>query len=90
MGLVIPDFEELPGRLAMVKRHLGSTKFAFTVEDKHIRVVSPWGNVIRCHPPGPAFGDVTLGMAYVELAVNRARRRGSPGSTGTPSVRRRR
>jgi hypothetical protein len=39
------------------------------VEDKHIRVVSPWGNVLRCHPPGPAFGDMTLGMPYVEFRV---------------------
>ena len=28
-----------------------------------------WGNVIRCHPPGPAFADMTLGMPYVEFAV---------------------
>ena len=69
VGLVIPDFDELPGRLTMVQRHLGGTKFAFSVEDKHIRVVSPWGNVIRCHPPGPAFGGLTLGMPYVEFAV---------------------
>jgi hypothetical protein len=69
VGLVIPDFDELPGRLAMVQRHLGATKFAYTVEDKHLRVVSPWGNVLRCHPPGPAFGDMTLGMPYVEFLV---------------------
>jgi hypothetical protein len=69
VGLVLPDFGELPGRLAMVQRHLGATKFAYTVEDKHIRVVSPWGNVLRCHPPGPAFGDMTLGMPYVEFLV---------------------
>jgi hypothetical protein len=69
VGLVIPDFDELPGRLAMVKRHLGATKFAYAVEDKHVRVVSPWGNVLRCHPPGPAFGDMTLGMPYVEFLV---------------------
>ena len=69
VGLVLPDFGELPGRLAMLQRHLGTTKFAYTVEDKHIRVVSPWGNVLRCHPPGPAFGDMTLGMPYVEFLV---------------------
>ena len=69
VGLVIPDFDELPGRLAMVKGRLGGTKFAYTVEDKHVRVVSPWGNVLRCHPPGPSFGDLTLGMPYVEFAI---------------------
>jgi hypothetical protein len=71
VGLVIPDFDELPGRLALVKARLEGTKFAYSVEDKHVRVVSPWGNVIRCHPPGPAFGDLTLGMPYVEFHVQR-------------------
>jgi hypothetical protein len=71
VGLVIPDFDELPRRLAMVERHLKATQFAYTVEDKHVRVVSPWGNVIRCHPPGPAFGEMTLGMPYVEFCVER-------------------
>lgn len=69
VGLVIPDLDELPGRLAAVKPGLAGTKFDYAVEDKHIRVVSPWGNVIRCHAPGPAFGDTTLGMPYVEFAV---------------------
>jgi len=71
VGLVIPDFEELPGRLAMVNGRLDATKFAYSVEDKYVRVVSPWGNVIRCHPPGPAFGEMTLGMPYIEFAVER-------------------
>ena len=69
VGLVIPDFDELPGRLAMVKGQLAGTQFAYSVEDKHLHVVSPWGNVIRCHPPGPAFADMTLGMPYVEFSV---------------------
>jgi hypothetical protein len=71
VGLVIPDFDELPRRLAMVERHLGATRFGYTVEDKHVRVVSPWGNVIRCYPPGPTFGEMTLGMPYVEFPVER-------------------
>jgi hypothetical protein len=69
VGLVLPDFDELPGRLAAVAPRLAGTRFDHTVEDKHVRVVSPWGNVIHCHPPGPAFGDMTLGMPYVELSV---------------------
>jgi hypothetical protein len=71
VGLVIADFDELPGRLAMIKGRLEGTKFAYSVEDKHVRVVSPWGNVLRCHPPRPAFGNMTLGMPYVEFAVER-------------------
>ena len=69
VGLVVPDLDELPGRLAAVKARLAGTRFDYAVEDKHVRVVSPWGNAIRCHPPGPAFGDLTLGMPYVEFPV---------------------
>src|SRR5262245_7578966 len=69
VGLVISDFDELPGRVAAVKGRLGGTRFEYAVEDKYVRVVSPWGNVIHCHPPGPAFGDMTLGMPYVEFPV---------------------
>jgi hypothetical protein len=68
-GLVIPDFDELPARLAAVKPLLARTKFDYAIEDKHVRVISPWGNAIRCHSPGPAFGDRTLGMPYVEFMV---------------------
>jgi len=69
VGLVVPDVDELPGRLAAVTPRLEGTRFEYAVEDKHVRVVSPWGNAIRCHPPGPAFGDMTLGMPYVEFTV---------------------
>ncbi len=69
VGLVIPDLDELPGRLAAIKPRLAGTEFDYAVDDKHIRVVSPWGNAIRCHAPGPAFGDMTLGMPYVEFRV---------------------
>ncbi|HEY3065617.1 MAG TPA: hypothetical protein VGL09_07475 [Methylomirabilota bacterium] len=69
VGLVIADFDELPRRLEKVASKLAGTQFEYAVEDKHIRVVSPWGNVIRCHAPGPGFGDMTLGMPYVEFLV---------------------
>lgn len=69
VGLVIPDLAELPGRLAAVEPRLAGTRFAYAVEDKHVRVVSPWGNVLRCHPPGPPFGDMALGIPYVEFTV---------------------
>ena len=69
VGVVLPDLAELPGRLAAIEPQLAGTKFAYAVEDKHVRVVSPWGNVLRCHAPGPAFGDLTLGVPYVELTV---------------------
>jgi hypothetical protein len=69
VGLVIADFDQLPARLQAVERGLAGTRFEYAVEGKHVRVVSPWGNVIRCHPPGPEFGEMTLGMPYVEFGV---------------------
>jgi hypothetical protein len=69
VGLVLPDLDELPGRLAAIQPALAGTRFSYVVEDKHVRVVSPWGNEIRCHAPGPAFGDLTLGVPYVEFTV---------------------
>ena len=29
----------------------------------------PWGNQLRCYAPGPAFGDMALGIPYVEFLV---------------------
>jgi hypothetical protein len=69
VGLVIPDFHDLPRRLAAVKGALAGTRFDCAVEDKQVRVTSPWGNALRCHPPGAAFGDMVLGMPYVEFPV---------------------
>lgn len=69
VGLVIPDLPELPARLAAIAPRLAGTRFAYAVEDRSVRVVSPWGNVFRCHPPGPPFGDLALGIPYVEFTV---------------------
>jgi len=69
VGLVVPDLDALTTRLASVRDKLAGTAFAYAVEDKHVAVTCPWGNRLRCHSPGPQFGDVTLGMAYVEFPV---------------------
>ena len=69
VGLVLPDLEALTARLETVRGQLGATAFGYSVEDKHVLVTCPWGNRLRCHVPGPEFGDVTLGIAYVEFPV---------------------
>jgi len=71
VGLVVPDLDALTARLAAVKGALGGTAFDYSVENGHVTVTSPWGNRLRCHPPGPQFGDMTLGMPYVEFPVAR-------------------
>src|SRR5213083_2333106 len=71
VGLVVPDLEALKTRLASVADKLAGTRFGYAVENKHVSVTCPWGNRIRCHAPGPEFGDMTLGMPYVEFPVER-------------------
>jgi hypothetical protein len=68
-GIVVPDLEALRSRLEEVKPRLQGTKFKWENEDKHVAVTCPWGNKLRCHAPGPEFGDMTLGMPYVEFTV---------------------
>jgi len=69
VGVVVPNLGALVSRLAAVRERLAGTAFAYAVEDKHVLVTCPWGNRIRCHGPGPEFGDMTLGLPYVEFPV---------------------
>ncbi len=68
-GLVVPNLQTLAGRLRAVQDKLEQTRFGFSVEDDHVAVTSPWGNHFRCYAPDPRFGDVRLGIPYVELLV---------------------
>jgi catechol 2,3-dioxygenase-like lactoylglutathione lyase family enzyme len=68
-GLVIPDFDELPARLAAASERLKGTKFAYTVAADHADVTCPWGNHLRLHRPSTRFPRMELGMPYVELPV---------------------
>ncbi len=69
VGVVVTDLDALTSRLAAIQPKLSETRFGYTVEDKHVLVTCPWGNRLRCHAPGPEFGDMTLGIAYVEFSV---------------------
>ena len=70
IGLVVPDLDELQSRLKGVQSQLTGTRFAWSVEaDGVVAVTCPWGNRFRCHSPGPGFGDMILGMPYVEFWV---------------------
>ena len=71
IGLVVPELDALVQRLKRVEGTLAGTQFAFTVGAGHVDTISPWGNRIRCHAPDPRFGEIVLGLAYVELAVPR-------------------
>ncbi len=76
VGLVHPDLDALTARLAVVRDKLAGTKFAYAVADKHVAVTCPWGNRLRCYAAGPEFGDLTLGVVYVEFPVKPGRAAG--------------
>jgi hypothetical protein len=68
-GLVIPDREALVRRLAAVRKPLEGSRFGFKEHNDYVEATCPWGNRIRCHTPDRRFGQMKLGMPYVELEV---------------------
>jgi hypothetical protein len=69
-GLVISGRKALLDRLALVKKKLEGTKFAFREYNDHVEATCPWGNRVRCYEPDAArFGRITLGIPYVEFEV---------------------
>ncbi|HWO43604.1 MAG TPA: hypothetical protein VNO43_17585 [Candidatus Eisenbacteria bacterium] len=72
IGLVMPDLESAEQRLGRVAERLNGTRFAWGRSRGYLEVTCPWGNHIRCYPSGePAFGDIGLGLVYVEFRVAR-------------------
>ncbi|HEY3165740.1 MAG TPA: hypothetical protein VGK57_00825, partial [Candidatus Binatia bacterium] len=69
VGLIVPDLDALTARLESVAPGLKESKYSFARNSDHIAVTSPWGNRYRCYARQPAFGDMTLGIPYVEFAV---------------------
>lgn len=69
IGLVLSDREALKERLAAVQPELRRTRFEWSDAGGHVAVTCPWGNRFRCHAPGPEFGDMTIGMPYVEFST---------------------
>jgi hypothetical protein len=76
IGVVVPDLDSLKNRLASVEEGLAGTKFRWSVETNHIAVTCPWGNRLQCYPAGPEFGDMALGIPYVEFLVGPGRAAG--------------
>jgi len=69
VGLVVPDIEALTARLESIAPALKGSEFSFALNSDHIAVTSPWGNRYRCYSQRPDFGDMTLGIPYVEFSV---------------------
>ena len=69
VGIVVPDLDGLKARLHQIERRLSDTLFTWRSRKQYVDVTCPWGNQIRCYGPG-SFGDMKLGMPYVEFKVN--------------------
>lgn len=67
IGIVVPDLAALEARLRAVQPALAQTRFRYRAEDGYLAVTCPWGNEFRCYAPHPRFGDMLLGMPYVEF-----------------------
>jgi len=69
IGVVMPDLEALKLRLKRVEERLAGTAFSWSAENGHVAVTCPWGNRFRCYAPDSRFGEMTLGIPYVEVLV---------------------
>lgn len=69
VGLVLPDLEGLERRLERIAPRFKDSKLNCTQGNGYVDVTCPWGNHIRCHAPGHAFGSMQIGMPYVEFTV---------------------
>jgi hypothetical protein len=67
VGMVVPDLDEVEQSLKGVKATLKGTDFSFKRKNDRIDATCPWGNKFRVHEPAPEFGDMQIGMPYVEL-----------------------
>ena len=76
IGIVVPDLDGLKERLASVEEGLKGTQFRWSAEADHIAVTCPWGNRLHCYPPGGRFGDMALGIPYLEFLVAAGRAAG--------------
>lgn len=66
-GIVVPDLEAALRRLRRYGPKLAGTQFTYGQDGDAIAVRCPWGNRIRLHGPQARFGNITLGIAYVQL-----------------------
>ena len=76
IGLVVSDLNALQRRLTRLEDKLSGTAFGWKARKDHVEVTCPWGNQIRCHAPSSEFGDISLGMPYVEALVKPRTARG--------------
>jgi hypothetical protein len=55
--------------LQAVAERLAGTRFTWSARKNHIAVTCPWGNEFRCYRPDSVFGDMALGIPFIEFLV---------------------
>jgi hypothetical protein len=74
-GFVVPSLSDLEKRLTHAGNEMKrvvpdvQTKFSWKRKGDVVETTCPWGNRIRCHEPAPEFGNIELGLAYVDFDV---------------------
>ena len=71
IGIVVPTLDALKQRLASVEEPLAATKFGWSATPEYVAVTCPWGNCFRCYSASEKFGDMALGIPYIEFLVER-------------------
>jgi len=68
VGIVVPDMDQLIGRLEEIRPRLQGTMFDYSKVDGYLDVTCPWGNHFHCTGPFPGF-KATFGIPYIEFNV---------------------
>ncbi len=76
VGLVVPELEHMEQRLKSLEERLKGTLFEWSRDSDHVAVSCPWGNHFRCYAPAEKFGDMALGIPYIEFLVRPGAARG--------------
>jgi len=69
IGLVLPDLSALETRFSGIQDGLKGTRFRWHRDGDTVIATCPWGNEYRCYEAGAKFGDMSMGIPYVEFSV---------------------
>ena len=69
IGIVVPNLNEIEESLDTVKDQLVGSRFSCKRKNDTIEVLCPWGNKFKIHEPAAEYGNMQLGLPYVELSA---------------------
>ena len=72
IGIVVPNLNEIEESLDTVKEQLIGSRFSYKRKNDIIEVLCPWGNKFNIHEPSAEYGNMQLGLPYVELSAPQA------------------